>query len=213
MSRSEKVQPGQAGVQALAESLMETIEVGGRGIVHLDAHGRIVEANDAAERIFEKGAISSGLGGRLFARSRQNNLAVQQTINLALPPLGTRAIAGRVIVNRPDGPVPLVLRVFPVNGGEKDAQSQPVAAVVVITDPLTSAEIDPTLIQQTLGLTPKEANVAALLTQGKNVREIATSTYHSEETIRTQIKSARGKLGLKRQLELVLLVRSLGVFP
>ncbi|MDE0479388.1 MAG: LuxR C-terminal-related transcriptional regulator [Gammaproteobacteria bacterium] len=181
--------------------------------MHLDAQGRIVEANGAAERIFENGAISSGMGGRLFARSRQNNLAVQQTINLALPPLGTRAVAGRVIVNRPDGPVPLVLRVFPVIGGEKDAQSQPVAAVVVITDPLTSAEIDPTLIQQTLGLTPKEANVAVLLTQGKNVREIATSTYHSEETIRTQIKSARGKLGLKRQLELVLLVRSLGVFP
>ena len=181
--------------------------------MHLNAQGRIVEANGAAERIFEKGDISSGMGSRLSARSRHNNRAVQQTINLALPTLGTRAVAGRVIVNRPDGPVPLVLRVFPVNGGEKDAQSRPVAAVVVITDPLRSAGIDPTLIQQALGLTPKEANVAVLLAQGNNVREIATSTYHSEETIRTQIKSVRGKLGLKRQLELVLLFRSLGVFP
>lgn len=213
MSHSDEARQNLVDFQALAETMAEIIESGGRGIVHLDAHGRIIAANDAAVRILEDGDILSDVDKRLFVRNRQDNRELQRVLNRVLPPPGKRAVADSVAVSRPGGRPSLVLYFRPVNGSEKDPRPQLAAVVVVIVDPLRGAVIDPTLIRKALGLTPAESNVASLLAQGMDVRTIADSTIHAENTIRTQVKSILGKLGLNRKGALVHLVRSLGVFP
>lgn len=83
--------------------------------------------------------------------------------------------------------------------------------LLIIVDPKSDVDIDPALVELALSLTPKEASVAVMLAQGKNVLQIAALTNRSEGTIRKQVKSIFMKLGLSRQTELVILVRSLSV--
>lgn len=53
------------------------------------------------------------------------------------------------------------------------------------------------------GLSPAETRTVLALTEGQTAKEIATTHGLSIETVRTQIKSAMSKAGVKRQLELV----------
>ena len=59
-----------------------------------------------------------------------------------------------------------------------------------------------------LGLSPSEGAIALLLAEGLTPEEIAASRGASLHTVRDQIKSACGKLGLRRQLDLA--VRAAG---
>jgi two-component system nitrate/nitrite response regulator NarL len=54
-------------------------------------------------------------------------------------------------------------------------------------------------------LTPREASVLSGLTAGKSVRVIASESFVSEETVRTQVRGILTKLGVNSQLEAVVL--------
>jgi len=200
-----------AGARALVETLTRVLEATGLGIAQLDARGRVVTLNDPAQRILKDGVIMSGLDRRLFVRNRRDNREIQRILGRALSPIGTQGVAGSAIVRRPNGLPPLVMHVISAGGRDKDKQSGPVAALVLIVDPLADAGIDPTLVEKALGLTKTEARVKVLLAQGKDVRAIAASTSCAESTIRFHVKRILAKLELTRQAALVRLVRSLSV--
>lgn len=61
----------------------------------------------------------------------------------------------------------------------------------------------------TLKLTPAEARVAVLLTEGHPLKRIAQMTNLSIHTVRSQVKSALGKQALHRQVDLVRRVMSI----
>lgn len=65
-------------------------------------------------------------------------------------------------------------------------------------------------LQQRHGLTRAEARVAVRLADGMALREIARDLHVTIETVRTHLKRAYGKLGVRRQAELVRLVLALG---
>lgn len=213
MSQNEDIRQKLSEAEALVKMLTGILGTDGRGIVYLDGYGRIVGANETAERILENGGISADLNRSMFVRNRQDVCEFQRVLNRVLPPSGTQIVADSAVVSRPDSRLPLVIHVIPVIRSEEDPQSLSITALVVIVDPLRDVGIHPTLIQKALGLTRAEANVAALLAQGKDVRAIAVSTHRAENTIRTQVKHILAKLGLTRQGALVQLVRSLGVVP
>ena len=54
-----------------------------------------------------------------------------------------------------------------------------------------------------LGLTRSEARAAALLAEGRSVREIAAATGHRESYVRWLLKQAYRKLGVSGQVALV----------
>jgi DNA-binding NarL/FixJ family response regulator len=62
-------------------------------------------------------------------------------------------------------------------------------------------------------LTPKEREVLAALAQGQRAETIATASFLSEATVRSQIRSVLAKLGVKSQLEAVALAWTVGWFP
>ena len=213
MSQNDDILQKLSEAEALVKTLTGMVETDGRGIVHLDGYGRIVAANDVAERILENGGVSTDVNRSMFVRNRQDNHEIQRVLSRALPPSGTQAVADSAVVSRLDSQLPLVIQVIPVIHSEKDPKSPSIAALAVIVDPLRDAGTHPTLIQKALGLTRAEANVAALLARGKDVRAIAASTHRTENTIRTQVKHILAKLDLTRQGALMHLVRSLGVVP
>lgn len=59
-------------------------------------------------------------------------------------------------------------------------------------------------------LTPREGEVLQALVTGKRVRDIATESFVSEATVRTQVKSILVKLGVTSQLAAVALAREAG---
>ena len=206
-----RVQQTLSGAAALGATLRELLDATGLGVLQLDARGQIVVANDRARNLLR---MSDGLfdeKGFLFARAPRDNDDLQALLNRALPPFGAQAAGGSMILNRPSGLPPLALHVNPVSRQETDFQVWPVAALVLLVDSASGADIDPAVAAAALNLTGMESRVAVLLTQGMSVREIAAATGRKESTIRSHVKHMFAKHGISRQADLVRLVRSLTV--
>ena len=106
-----------------------------------------------------------------------------------------------------------MLHVHPVEWRKTDFPFSPVAALVLVVDPVSGTTFDPAVVAATFDLTGMESRVAVLLAQGMSVREIATTTGRKESTIRSHVKHILAKHGLSRQAELVRLVRPLARAP
>ncbi len=145
----------------------------------------------------------------MAVRNEEENRELQQVLRNALAPAGAMATESSALVTRRNGLPPLVLRVTPVRGGDSPSESQ-AAALVVTFDPQHEFEIDSGIVQNALGLTRAEAEIAVLLSQSRTVREIAESTCREESTIRSHVKRTLAKRGFSRQMELVLEVLAYG---
>ena len=207
------VQQALSGAGALGATLEGMLDATGLGVVQLDARGRIVAANDRARNILRTGDGLLDSDGVLSARAPRDNDSLQNLLGRALAPFGARAAGGSTLVRRPGPLPPLVVHVHPVHGRETDFQGWPVAALVLVVDPAGGADIDPGVVAARLDLTGMQSRVAVLLAQGMSVPEIAAATGRKESTIRSHVKHAFARHGLKRQDELVRLVRSLAGTP
>ena len=207
------VQQTLARADALGATLTEMLDRTGLGIVQLDAHGRIVAANDRARNVLRTGNGLLDADGFLFASATRDNDDLQALLSRALPPLGAQGTGGSTIVRRSGALPPLVLHVSPVGRREPDFPVWQVAALVLVVDPANGAAIDPAAVAAALDLTGMESRVAVLLAQGMNVSQIAAATGRKESTIRSHVKHMFAKHGFSRQAELVQLVRSLAGAP
>jgi len=68
------------------------------------------------------------------------------------------------------------------------------------------AELPPALVSRA-GLSPREAEMAGLILQGKVNKEIADALSLSENTVRNHIYALYRKLGIQRRMDLVRLIR------
>ena len=181
------------------------------GILYVDWRGRILETNDRALNVLRRGEGLLDHGGVLRAQLPADNARLQKLLAGALPPFGKAALSGSMAVRRPPGMPRLVLHVHPVPPGYGADGSGPVAALVLITEPGSLPGIDPDLVAASLDLTPAEARVAVMLSEGKAVRAIAAALDCQENTVRFHVKQMHHKLGISRRGELVRLVLSLAV--
>ena len=88
-----------------------------------------------------------------------------------------------------------------------------VAALVLVVDAANRPRVDAGRLAGTLGLTAAQSRVAALLSRGRTVRDIAVASGRQESTIRSHVKQIHRKLGVSRRADLVRLVLSAGVLP
>ena len=187
---------------AVGASLADLLDKTGAGIIHLDARGRIVATNDRAARLLRDANALSDNGGELTARLSADNDVLQGVLARALPRFGGQGASGSTTVRRPNRQPGLTVHVSPVRANGMDFRPSGVAALVLVLDH-APARIDPALVGATLGLSPTESLVAALLAEGKAVREIAAATGRSERTIRWHVQQIFDKRGISRQVELV----------
>jgi DNA-binding CsgD family transcriptional regulator len=67
--------------------------------------------------------------------------------------------------------------------------------------------------QQTLGITPRELEILALVARGFSNREIATQLFVSENTVKTHCARVFDKLGAARRTQAVQRGKELGLLP
>ena len=105
-----------------------------------------------------------------------------QLLGRALPCYGDRGVSGSMVITRQDGAPSTVLHVIPVDDAETSFRSPRVAVLVLISDldPKKPVRIAPELVAATLGLTSAESVVAALLAEGRTIRDIERATGREE---------------------------------
>ena len=84
---------------------------------------------------------------------------------------------------------------------------------MLVVDPARRPRIDARRVAVTLGLTPSEGRMAALLAEGRKVPEIAAATGWSEDYVRWLTKQAYRKLGASGQVDLVRQVLAADALP
>ena len=206
----QRVHHAMSGSGALGTTLTDLLDATGLGIIQLDARGRIVHANDRSRDLLRTNRALFDTKGSLRARTSQDNAELQRLLCRALPPFEAHGKGGSMVLKRSHGLPPLILHVHPVSQYETHFALWPIAALVLVVDPMCAASVDPTVAEAALGLTPMESKVAVLMANGMSVPRIAAAMNRKISTIRSHVKKTYAKLGLTRQVQLVRLVQSLG---
>ena len=194
-----------------AADLLDDIRI---GVIYLDRTGRVTAANDRAADILRRGEALFDEGGTLRARLPADDDRLQKLIGRALPAFRSAAPrAGSMNLRRLSGPARQGLHVTPVGDSRTDVGGFRVAALVLVVDPAHRPRIDAGWVSEALGLTLSEARVAALLAEGRSVREIAVATDWTEGYVRWLLKQAYGKQGVSGQVALMRRVLTLTRLP
>ena len=182
------------------------------GVVQLDRRGRIMAVNDRARGLLRRGDGLADRNGMLHARASADRVRFDRLVGDALPTSGAVAVSGSMLVRRSAVLPPFVVHVKPVGVPQPDYGARHVAVLVLIVEPAHHQRVDPGLVATTLGLTPGESQVAVWLAEGKNVRDMAEATRHTEGAIYWHLKEIYRKQSISRQVDLVRLVLSLAEF-
>ena len=152
-------------------------------------------------------------GGVLRAARLCEHAELQRVLAPALPSGGRTRAGGLVRVNRQHSVVRLVLIVSPVNHEVTQPHPGPMSALVLLVDPPSHRDIDAGRVGAILGLTPAESQIAAMLTGGMTIRDIASASGRSVTTVKWHVQRVFAKLDVSRQADLVRLILSLPGVP
>ena len=193
-----------AGAEALSAGLAGLLDNRRIGVVHLDREGRVLAANDPALGMLKRADGLIDRDGALRASLPADQSRLQSLLKRALPSLGNESPAGgSIMIQRPMLRSRLQLHVHPVEPTQADFGARRVAALALLVDPTSRPRINPVRVSALLGLTPSEGRVAALLAEGRPVREIAATAGFKESYVRFLLKQIYKKQSLSGQVALV----------
>ena len=209
-----RVRQALAAANALGVGLAGLLDNDRVGVIHLDRRGRIIEANARALDILRRGEGLRDQDGTLHAWLPADHERLQRLLGGALPGLwGEAPTSGSMTIRRATGRTRLGVHVSPVGVGQSDFGGRRVAALMLVVDPASRARIDPVRVANVFGLTPSEGRVAALLAEGRSVREIAATAGYQESYVRWLLKQVYKKQGISGQVALVRQVLALDALP
>jgi DNA-binding CsgD family transcriptional regulator len=173
----------------------------------IDAKRRLIRTNGEARRLIEAGGSFRAVDGRLTLTGRTDALRLRETLDQAIASRTPGADGGFVRAFRcQDGAhegLGVLVRAIPrERAGPVDIGP---AVVVYATDAGRTASFQG-LVAALFDLSPSEARLAALLTQGMTLNEAAAETGLTESTVRSYSKKIFAKLGVSRQTDLVRLI-------
>ena len=201
------------GAQGLGASLVGLLENSRLGVIHLDRNGQIVEANDRAHDVLRQGDGLLDQDGLLRTRLPDDNARLDRLLTQALPRFGETATSGSITVRRPPGLPHLAVHITPVATAQRDYGLKSVAALVLVLDVTVPPRIDRDMVASILGLTPSQSQVAAMLTEGQSVQEIAAATGRQPGTVRVLLKQIYSRRNITNRADLVRLVLALSDAP
>ena len=212
--RSVVIRQALARAEALGTGLAGLLDNDRIGLVQLDRGGRVLAANAPALGILRRSDGLLDRNGTLDAWLPADRSRLQRLVGRALPDfLGEAPSGGSMTIQRPSGRSRLGLHVMPVGGGMADFGARRVAALVLVVDPARRPRIDAARVAVTLGLTPSEGRMAALLAEGLKVNEIAAAQGWSENYVRWLVQQVYRKLGVSGQAALVRQVLAADALP
>lgn len=199
------------------------------GILMLGADGRVLHMNRAARWLLERRVgIELDLAGHCQATSPNDSPQFRRLVAGAAGRARTdgKPVPGVMTLTPYGAGAGLTVKAVPVGGGRQGqgqaGQTRPggaseswpmsrhrvpgAALMLYVADPERSLSARNGELQDLYGLTGAEARLVEAVVAGQNVADYAEITNHSIHTIRTQMKSAMGKLGVRSQADVVRLV-------
>jgi DNA-binding CsgD family transcriptional regulator len=170
-----------------------------------DHYGRVKSHTQAADLLLQanRGLLltAGSLGAHHSSEARALTEAIAASTGRLLrpgpPTLRTVVVHGEL---RTD---PLVLDVFPLPASTHQLSFEPWALVVARGHHASTVRCA-ALLRMLYALTTAEIEIAQALADGKSANEVADARAVSVGTVRTQLKTIMAKLGVSRQVELVL---------
>ena len=212
--RSVLIRQALAAADALGAGLAGLLENDRIGVVQLDRGGRVLAANAPALEILRRGDGLLDRDGTLDAALPADRTRLRRLLGQALPDWwGEAPGGGSMTVQRPSGRSRLGLHVMPVGDRAADFGGRRVAVLVLVVDPARRPRMDAQRVAVTLGLTPSEGRMAALMAEGLRVREIAAAQGWRESYVRWLVEQTYRKLGVSGQVALVRQVLAVDALP
>jgi DNA-binding CsgD family transcriptional regulator/PAS domain-containing protein len=194
-----------AEAATLADTLADTLDGLSAGLCLVDAGGRIVHRNAAAQAILDADDILRSLNGKLVARDAQADRTLQEVFAAAGQgdeALGTKGIA--VPLTGEDGER-YVAHALPLGSGARQRAGTAHTALF-IHRAMPAIPARPEVIGEAFKLTPAELRVLLAIVELGSVSEVAAAFGLGDATIRTHVSHVFEKTGAKRQADLVKLV-------
>lgn len=174
----------------------------------LDETGYLLEADTAAQRALEEGAV--------LRRSGFNRVEMAPKVapRVDLPARLGRLRAAQRLALTDAGGQGWEMRLFPMQAGPRAEAALPHLFrwqrnfISVTLAPRAAPDAPEARLRREKGLSPREAAVCLALARGRTVEEIAAAHDVRAVTVRNQIKSAMSKMELRRQVDLVRVVLS-----
>lgn len=184
-----------------AETLVATADRLTFGVLVLDGMGRILEANIMAQTLLrERQSIWRATDGTLCLCGPAGR-ALRQWIRDGAPALGT--VDGMLHVPRSDGRLPISVLPTPVNGPLIGWVSSAPRWLVLLFDPEQRLLPTADVIARDLGITGREAELAAQLSLGLSLHQVSQRLGISIHTARVHLKSIYAKTGMNSQAQIV----------
>lgn len=178
------------------------------GVLLIDASGRMLFANRAAEAIIALHdgltVVREGLRAALPADTARLQALIAETLR------GTAG--GMMRLTRPSLAEPFLLLIAPAHGNWHSSIDPMPAAVIFITAPDRAVAPDLRLLASAFDLTPTEAKIAVSIAAGGGVPATARALRISPNTVHTHLRRIFRKLGVNDQPALVrVLTRAVAV--
>jgi len=192
-----------------AETLGAAIDAIPTAVILLDCAGCVLHANPKASRILE---IGDGLvikEKRIQAQNMRESQALRGLISAALAPNfhpGETEI-GTTSIRRRKG-LPFEVLVTPLKS-DSIVPGKHAAAMMFVVDPDQRVRPPEELLRKLFGLTSAEARVAVQLSDGAPFQQVSDKLGISRNTLKSQVGSVYGKIGINRQSDLIRLLMQL----
>lgn len=172
----------------------------------VDTDRFVLHANPAAEAEVQSEAIVAVRAGRLFLRGDRADQAIaERLVAVASGRHGTRAVIdARRRTTDPHSLLHLQA-IRPVEALGAFGERPLVLATLFAPD--RRAGLDPLAVGDVFGLTPAQARVAVLLSEGLTAAEVAARLGVAPTTIRSHVRSVTLRLGVARVVDAVSLLR------
>jgi DNA-binding CsgD family transcriptional regulator len=192
-----------SGARGAAASPTATLNAMRLPAIALDQHACVVDANSAAEAVFDDNIKIRDR--RLFVRDLGSRNLLKESIDQVTGPPRLNPLALEpVIIPRMDK-LPVIVRVWPFEGAPHPPM-QEVRAVLTLNALGPRPSASAAILAKTFRLTPSEAKLACIIARGAPPYIAARELKISRETARNQLKSVFAKTDTHRQSELVALL-------
>jgi DNA-binding CsgD family transcriptional regulator/PAS domain-containing protein len=178
------------------------------GVIFTTGDGRIIETNQAAERILRLGDGLTIRNGRICARRNFETAKLAELIAHATAAAGSHPPIGCLLIGRDGGRPAYIVRVTPVSAGLSRYDVPTAMVLVSAPDENRVSESD---LAELYGLSPAESRLAIAVAVGNRLSEIAGEFGVQITTLRTQLSSILKKCEVKRQSDLVRLISNIPV--
>lgn len=201
ISRAVEIRDRLERTQIRADTLGLHLNTLSFGVAVLDSSGRLLETNAAVQELLRvDSGIRCGADGTLHLRDPAGAQLARWILARAPPP--DTSANGLLHVQRL-GALPLSVMLTPLPVQTISWLGRDPRWLLLIFDPERRIQASIEIVAKDLGVSAREAEVAALLVAGCNLRKVARRLAVSEHTVRCQLKSIFAKTGTHSQPDLI----------